>query len=112
MNYEDIWQIQDEITASVNSLGFSLWDLHYDRSSFAFHMELNEHLEIMVRYFQSMSESLNISHKSAALTFTSTIVIDNNFRASTFGAQQTIHNLSFYLNNALRMSPNPNVVRR
>ena len=39
----------------------------------------------MVRYFQSMSESLNISHKSAALTFTSTIVIDKNFRASTFG---------------------------
>lgn len=44
MNYEDFWQIQDEITAAVNSLGFSLWDLHYDRSSFAFHMELNEHL--------------------------------------------------------------------
>ena len=43
MNYEDIWQIQDEITAAVNSLGFSLWDLHYDRSSFSFHMELNEH---------------------------------------------------------------------
>ncbi len=44
MNYEDIWQIQDEITASVNSIGFSLWDLHYDRASFTFHMELNEHL--------------------------------------------------------------------
>ena len=44
MNYEDIWQIQDEITVAVNSLGFSLWDLHYDRSSFAFHMELNEHV--------------------------------------------------------------------
>ena len=39
MNYEDIWQIQDEITAAVNSLGFSLWDLHYDRSSFAFHID-------------------------------------------------------------------------
>ena len=44
MNYEDIWQIQDEITAAVNSLDFSLWDLHYDRDSFSFHMELNEHL--------------------------------------------------------------------
>ena len=44
MNYEDIWQKQDEITAAVNSLGFSLWDLHYDRSSFSFHIELNEHL--------------------------------------------------------------------
>ena len=44
MNYEDIWQIQDEITASVNSLGFSLWDLHYDRPSFSFHLELNEHV--------------------------------------------------------------------
>ena len=42
MNYEGIWQIQDEITASVNSLGFSLWDLHYERSSFSFHLELNE----------------------------------------------------------------------
>jgi hypothetical protein len=66
----------------------------------------------MDRYFQSMYESLNISHKSAALTFTSTIVIDNNFRASTFGTQQTIPNLRFYLNNALSISPNPNVVRR
>ena len=45
----------------------------------------------MGRYFQSMYESLNISHKSAALTFASTIVIDKNFRTSTFGAQQTIH---------------------
>ena len=44
MNYEDIWQKQDEITASVNSLGFSLWDLHYDRPSFSFLLELNEHV--------------------------------------------------------------------
>lgn len=44
MNYEDIRQIQDEITAAVNSLGFSLWDLHYDRQAFSFHLELNEHL--------------------------------------------------------------------
>ena len=44
MNYEDIWQIQDEIMAVVNSLGFTLWDLHYDRSSFSFHLELNEQL--------------------------------------------------------------------
>lgn len=42
MNYEDIWQIQDEITASVNSIGFSLWDLHYERDSFSFNLELNE----------------------------------------------------------------------
>ena len=44
MQYEDIWQIQDEITAVVNSLCFSLWDLHYDRAFFSFHLELNEHL--------------------------------------------------------------------
>ena len=44
MQYEDIWQIQDEITSAVNSLGYALWDLHYDRSSFSFHMELNAHL--------------------------------------------------------------------
>lgn len=44
MQYEDIWQIQDEITSAVNSLGFSLWYLHYDRPSFSFHLELNEHL--------------------------------------------------------------------
>ena len=44
MNYEDIWQIQDEITAAVNSLGYSLWDLHYERPSFSFHLELNEHI--------------------------------------------------------------------
>ena len=58
----------------------------------------------MVRYFQSMSESLNISHKSAALAFASTTVIDNYFRASTFGTKQTIHNRSYYLNIALVMS--------
>lgn len=44
MRYEDIWRIQDEITAAVNSVGFSLWDLHYDRGSFSFHLELDEHL--------------------------------------------------------------------
>ena len=42
MNYEGIWQIQDEITAAVNSLVFTLWDLHYERDSFSFHLELNE----------------------------------------------------------------------
>ena len=44
MQYEDIWQILDEITSAVNSLGYSLWDLHYDRSSFSFHLELNDHV--------------------------------------------------------------------
>ena len=44
MQYEDIWQIQDEITSGVNSLGYSLWDLHYDRASFSFHLELTTHL--------------------------------------------------------------------
>ena len=33
-----------------------------------------------------MKKVINAFYKSAALTFTSTIVIDNNFRASTFGA--------------------------
>ena len=59
-----------------------------------------------------MKKVINAFYKSAALTFASTIVIDNYFRASTFGTQQTIHNLRFYLNNALSISPNPNVVRR
>ena len=56
MNYEDIWQIQEEITAAVNSLGFSLWDLHYNRASFSFHMELNEHLpdEALSSFFSQM----------------------------------------------------------
>ena len=44
MQYEDIWQIQDEITSAVNSLGFSLWDLHYDNPSFSFRIELTTHL--------------------------------------------------------------------
>ena len=42
--YIDKPEIQDEITSAVNSLGYSLWDLHYDRPSFSFHLELNEHL--------------------------------------------------------------------
>ena len=44
MQYEDIWQKQDEIMSAVNSLGYSLWDLRYDRPSFSFHLELNNHL--------------------------------------------------------------------
>ena len=44
MEYEDIWQIQDEITSAVNSLDFSIWDMHYDRQSFSFRIELTEHL--------------------------------------------------------------------
>lgn len=44
MQYEDIWQIQDQITSAVNSLGFSLWDLHYDNPSFSFRIELTTHL--------------------------------------------------------------------
>ena len=56
MNYEDIWQKQDEITASVNSLGFSLWDLHYDRPSFSFLLELNEHVPDDAHCQQIMTE--------------------------------------------------------
>jgi hypothetical protein len=44
MQYEDIWQIQDEITSAVNSLAYSLWDLHYDRTALSFRMELTTHL--------------------------------------------------------------------
>ena len=59
MQYEDIWQIQDEITAAVNSLGFSLWDLHYDYPSFSFHLELNEHLpdEVLSSFCSQMPMS-------------------------------------------------------
>lgn len=45
MNYEDVWQLQDEITAAVNALGYSIWNLHFDRLSFAFRLELNEKVE-------------------------------------------------------------------
>ena len=45
MNYEDVWQLQDEITVAVNALGYSIWDLHFERASFAFHLELNEKVE-------------------------------------------------------------------
>jgi hypothetical protein len=44
MNYVDLWQAQDEITAAVNSLGCALWDLHYDRPTLTFHIELTSHL--------------------------------------------------------------------
>ena len=59
MNYEDIWQIKDEITAAVNSIGFSLWDLHFDRDTFSFHMELNEHLtdEVLSSFCSQMPMS-------------------------------------------------------
>lgn len=38
------WRYAVLITAAVNSLGCYLWDLHYDRSSFSFHLELSQHL--------------------------------------------------------------------
>jgi len=59
MNYEDIWQIKDEITAAVNSIGISLWDLHFDRDTFSFHMELNEHLtdEVLSSFCSQMPMS-------------------------------------------------------
>ena|GEM_PF-2984323 len=44
MQYEDIWQIQDETTSATNSLGYSRWELHYDCPSLYFHMGLNENL--------------------------------------------------------------------
>lgn len=45
MNYEDVWQLQDQITAAVNALGYSIWDLHFDHASFTFRLELNEKVE-------------------------------------------------------------------
>ncbi len=45
MKYEDSWRLQDEITASVNALGLSVWDLRYNRKDDTFRLELNEHLQ-------------------------------------------------------------------
>ena len=45
MRYEDCWRLQDEITASVNALGLSVWDLRYNRKADTFRLELNEHLQ-------------------------------------------------------------------
>ena len=44
MQYLDIWQIQDEITSGVNSLGFSLWNRQYDQAAVSCHVELSEQL--------------------------------------------------------------------
>lgn len=45
MRYENAWQVQDEITAAVNALGWSIWDLHYDRNADVFRLEVNSHLD-------------------------------------------------------------------
>lgn len=45
MRYEDSWRLQDEITASVNAIGYSVWDLHYNQEANTFRLELNEHLK-------------------------------------------------------------------
>ena len=72
MQYEDIWQIQDEITSAVNSLGYSLWDLHYDRASFSFHLELTMlsrpsalrcHCQQTMRAKAPMAPCLRYTHK-------------------------------------------------
>ncbi len=45
MRYENAWQIQDEITATVNALGWNIWDLRYDRNSDVFRLEISSHIE-------------------------------------------------------------------
>ena len=44
MRYEDAWMWQDQITSTVNALGYTIWDLKYDREVDYFYLELNESL--------------------------------------------------------------------
>lgn len=44
MRFEHAWQIEDEITAAVNAVGKTVWDLHYDTYADVFRLELEEHL--------------------------------------------------------------------
>ncbi len=44
MRYEDAWMWQDQITSTVNALGYTIWDLKYDREADYFYLELNESL--------------------------------------------------------------------
>ncbi|WP_018463976.1 hypothetical protein [Segatella paludivivens] len=44
MRYEDAWMWQDQITSTVNALGYTIWDLKYDREADYFYLELNERL--------------------------------------------------------------------
>ena len=44
MRYEDAWIWQDKITSTVNALGYTIWDLKYNRDADYFHLELNETL--------------------------------------------------------------------
>lgn len=43
--YDDVWRLQDEITAAVNALGYTVWELSYNQQSGTFRLELNEHVE-------------------------------------------------------------------
>lgn len=45
MRHEDSWRPQDQITVSVIALGYSVWDLHYNREAESFRLELNGHLQ-------------------------------------------------------------------
>lgn len=45
MKYENAWQVQDEITTAVNALGWSIWNLRYDRNADVFHLEVASHLD-------------------------------------------------------------------
>nr|MBP7472793.1 hypothetical protein [Prevotella sp.] len=44
MRYENAWQVQDEITSVVNALGWSIWDLRYNRNADVFRLEIGKHL--------------------------------------------------------------------
>ncbi len=45
MNCEDAWHLQDEITAMVNALGYSIWELSLDERSGCFTLQLQQHLD-------------------------------------------------------------------
>lgn len=45
MRYDDVWRLQDEITAAVNALGYTVWELSYNQQSGTFRLELNEHVQ-------------------------------------------------------------------
>lgn len=45
MRYDDVWRLQDEITSTVNALGYNVWELKYNLQSETFRLELNDHLD-------------------------------------------------------------------
>ena len=58
MQYENVWNQEDDITTIVNAIGKEVWDMKYDETSGLIRLELSDHL-------QEQEQNVFIAHLSS-----------------------------------------------